>query len=147
MNIRKQAIRDAREMAEAYMAYGEGAGTRRKLISATVETKANTIPAYAEAYAEAYLNTDWAKLAKQAKYNDRNRRINRYVGKNARAIVNGRPENISLGVYAGAATLYFLYGTEKGAQVRRTINARRRETIESGKEFVRDLIASREGRS
>jgi hypothetical protein len=46
----KDASRDAKEFARAKMYYGEGAGTRRKLIKTLVEDRSKRDAAYAEAF-------------------------------------------------------------------------------------------------
>ena len=44
------AKKDAKEFARAKMFYGEGAGTRRKLIKATVESRSKKDPSYKKAF-------------------------------------------------------------------------------------------------
>lgn len=63
---RRKAQKDARETARAKMYYGEGAGTRRKLIKATVEQRSSS-PVYRKAYEEALVKQDMAKHVKKAK--------------------------------------------------------------------------------
>lgn len=46
----KLARQDAEEMARAKMFYGQGAGTRRKLIKTTVDQRKRIDPAYAKAF-------------------------------------------------------------------------------------------------
>lgn len=46
----REASKDAAEFARAKMFYGEGAGTRRKLIKAKVEAKAKKDPSYKKAF-------------------------------------------------------------------------------------------------
>ena len=48
----KQAKKDAKEFARAKMFYGEGAGTRRKLIKNTVQERSKD-PVYKKAFDEA----------------------------------------------------------------------------------------------
>jgi hypothetical protein len=49
----REARKDATEFAKAKMFYGEGAGTRRKLIKAKVEAKAGKDPNYKNPYIRA----------------------------------------------------------------------------------------------
>ena len=63
----RQAKKDAKEYTKAKMYYGEGAGTRRKLINKTVETKAKKDPSYKKAFDAHVENTDYAKRAQQAR--------------------------------------------------------------------------------
>ena len=51
--LHKQAEADAAEYAGAYMAVGEGAGNRRKLIEGTVDYKMEFVPGYREAFQNA----------------------------------------------------------------------------------------------
>ena len=46
----REAKKDAEEFARAKLFYGQGAGTRRKLIKATVEAKSKRDPSYAKAF-------------------------------------------------------------------------------------------------
>ena len=62
----KTAQKDAKETAEAKMYYGEGAGTRRKLIKNTVEERSKD-PAYKKAYDYYLENQDMAKAAEKAR--------------------------------------------------------------------------------
>lgn len=63
----RQAKKDAKEYTKAKMYYGEGAGTRRKLINKTVEAKAKRDPSYKKAFDAHVENTDYAKRAQQAR--------------------------------------------------------------------------------
>lgn len=63
----RQAKKDAKEYTKAKMYYGEGAGTRRKLINKTVEAKAKRDPSYKKAFDFHVENTDYAKRAQQAR--------------------------------------------------------------------------------
>ena len=49
LGVRRAARKDANEFAAAKMYYGKGAGTRRKLIKAKVETR-SADPRYKEAF-------------------------------------------------------------------------------------------------
>lgn len=63
----REAKRDAEEFTRAQMFYGQGAGTRRKLIKATVEAKSAKDPTYKAAFDHHVGNTDLAKRASQAR--------------------------------------------------------------------------------
>lgn len=63
----REARKDAREYTAAKMFYGEGAGTRRKLINNTVSAKAKKDPTYKKAFDYHVENTDMAKRAAQAR--------------------------------------------------------------------------------
>lgn len=62
----KQAKKDAKEYARAKMFYGEGAGTRRKLIKSTVEQRSKE-PTYKKAFDEALAKQDMADHAAKAR--------------------------------------------------------------------------------
>lgn len=63
----KEAQKDAREYTAAKMFYGEGAGTRRKLINNTVSAKVKKDPTYKKAFDYHVENTDMSKRAAQAR--------------------------------------------------------------------------------
>ena len=58
--VRREAKRDANKFAKAKMYYGEGAGTQRKLIKATVESKRKKDSQYGEAF-DYYMDNTVAK--------------------------------------------------------------------------------------
>lgn len=62
----KEASKDAKEYARAKMYYGEGAGTRRKLIKASVNEKSKD-PDYKEAFDKALSEQDMSEHAEKAK--------------------------------------------------------------------------------
>lgn len=63
----RDAKKDAIEFTKAKMYYGEGAGTRRKLIKATVESKTKANPSYKKAFDYHVERTDMSKRADQAR--------------------------------------------------------------------------------
>jgi hypothetical protein len=63
----RAAKKDAKEFARAKMFYGEGAGTRRKLIKATVEAKSKKDPSYKKAFDSHLGNQDMASQASKAR--------------------------------------------------------------------------------
>lgn len=87
-----EARKDATEFARAKMFYGEGAGTRRKLIKASVEAKAKKDPTYKEAFDHHLSNQDLSTHAEKARSERRRKDTKASVGKNVRAVnraVNG----------------------------------------------------------
>lgn len=62
----RQAQKDAKEFARAKMFYGEGAGTRRKLIKATVDARSKD-PGYKSAFDRHYANQDLGSHAQKAR--------------------------------------------------------------------------------
>ena len=59
--------RDAKRYAGAKMFYGEGAGTRGKLLKAELDKKKRTIPGYEKLFDNEIKNVDYAKSANKAK--------------------------------------------------------------------------------
>ncbi len=95
MNINKLATADATNWARAEMFFGEGAGTRRKLLSADIGHKVERISGYNEAFQKAYNKQNFAdhaiKAAKERKRIDRSAAF----GKNVRALARGdRPGHV-----------------------------------------------------
>lgn len=64
--VDKHAKKDAKEFARAKAFYGEGAGTRRKLIKGTVEGKAKRLPGYKKAFDHHLDKQDTSKHASKA---------------------------------------------------------------------------------
>lgn len=111
MSAEKEARRDAREFARSQMYYGEGAGTRRKLISATVESKSQRNDRYARAFRQELANQDMAEHAiKARKERERHDRA-QMVQKNVRGLASGNYQNLSAGVMIIGAAAYFAHQT------------------------------------
>lgn len=64
--VDKHAQKDAKEFARAKAFFGEGAGTRRKLIKATVEGKSKRLPGYQKAFDHHLSKQDTSKHASKA---------------------------------------------------------------------------------
>ena len=64
--VNKDARKDAEESARAKMFYGQGAGTRRKLINNSVEAKKKRVPGYAKAFDEHLARQDMSTHASKA---------------------------------------------------------------------------------
>jgi hypothetical protein len=111
MNVRKEAARDAHELARATMFYGEGAGTRRKLISATVEQKYSQDPTYARAFDQALNNEDMAEHAAKARKERRQLDRNTSLSKNVRGIMTGNKQGVNTGVLVAMAVAYYAHQT------------------------------------
>lgn len=103
----REAGRDAREFTKAKMYYGEGAGTRRKLIKATVTAKAAKDPGYQYAFDHHLAKTDMAKRASQARSQRKRTDAVNTTKKTARGvghILNGNAQ------YASAAAALVVTG-------------------------------------
>lgn len=101
----KMVQKDAERWAAAEMFYGEGAGTRRKLINAEILTKTQD-PAYEIALTEAVNKLDMTKFAeaaiKERKAIDRAAKASR----NFRALKNGNLQNLTTGVFVAYGTYW-----------------------------------------
>ena len=110
-SIRKQAQKDATEYAGAHMAYGEGAGNRRKLIEGTVQYKAEFIPGYREEFEKAHSEQNMAEHAKNAKTTNRRKQANAVVTRNTKAVLTGKYENVNTGLLLVGAIGVVLHKT------------------------------------
>lgn len=94
----KAARKDAEEHVRAKMFYGEGAGTRRKLIKAQVEAKSKKDPSYKAAFEHHVANQDTGKHADKARKERKRKDVAKGAGKTTRGIKNmlvGNPQNAS----------------------------------------------------
>lgn len=111
MNLNKMAMKDAAEWARAEMFFGEGAGTRRKLLGAEIEQKVASIPGYDEAFNNAYSMQNMAehaiKATKERRHIDRTAKL----GKNAKALMRGDRRGMSTGVLVIFAVGYVAHQT------------------------------------
>lgn len=98
MNTQREARRDAREYARAQMFYGEGAGTRRKLISATVDAKSGRDPKYARVFRTELARQDMAEHAAKARRERARTDALESTKRNTRALLTGNYQNAQAGV-------------------------------------------------
>ena len=112
MNLLREARRDAKEYARAQMFYGEGAGTRRKLITATVESKAERNPAYARAFRTALQGQDMAEHATRAARERHVKDVTKAVTKNTKALLTGNYKNVQSMILVLVVLGYFAHQTE-----------------------------------
>ena len=115
----KEASKDAKEYARAKMYYGEGAGTRRKLIKNTVEEKSKD-PGYKEAFDYAMSKQDMEKHVQGAK---RERKVNDVKNGIPRV---GRRVVAAAGTLVSAAAVLHYYELDK-------------PLIKAGKDFYRNI--------
>lgn len=111
MNVQKEAARDAREYARAEMFFGEGAGTRRKLIKATVDAKAHRDPAYGRAFHAALEAQDMAEHAMKARRERKLKNTGKAVQKNVKGLLTGDKRGMQTGVLLIAAVAYVAHET------------------------------------
>lgn len=141
--MQKLAQTDAERWAAAEMFYGEGAGNRRKLLNAELESKFESTPGFFEAFNAAYENLDMNKFAERAikerKAIDRAAK----ASQNMRAIKNGNMRGLSTGVFiiAGAAYVAHATGYDK------KIEAEAKKLWKQAKVEYKIRKARREGRN
>jgi hypothetical protein len=78
---RKEAEKDAEEFTRAKLFFGQGAGTRRKLIKAKVEAKQVKDPLYAKAFNHFVKQTDLGQRASQAKNQRKRKDVTKQIKK------------------------------------------------------------------
>ena len=94
-NVMKDAAKDAAEYAAAQMSYGEGAGTRRKLIASAVAYKTERINGYGQAFDNAYHSQDITKHIKTAKRSRVTKDVGAVTSRNIKAIARGDKNGMS----------------------------------------------------
>jgi hypothetical protein len=130
----KMAKADAEEFTRAKLFYGEGAGTRRKLIKAKVAERSKD-PLYKKAFDHHVEKTNLAKRADQAhkerKRTDRKKSVKK-TGRGVGHVLRGNSQyanTAALATVAGAS-----YARQKGLD---------RKAWEAGKRFVETTIRTR----
>lgn len=145
-SITKMVQKDAARWARAEMFFGEGAGTRRKLLWAEIGDKMAKIPGYEDAFGIAYDRQDMAshaiRAAKERKRLDRSK----FLGKNARALARGDRRNVSpvILVAIGAAVVLHQTGYDKVLieKAKTTWSRKKREVLGSS-EFQKYAASKR----
>lgn len=105
------AKKDATEFARAKMFYGSGAGTRRKLIKASVEAKSAKDPLYATAFQRHLTNQNMSDHAEKARSErsrkDKGQKVRQSTGYVARRLTGemGTTAAFTAAAFAGAAYL------------------------------------------
>lgn len=128
----KAAKADAEEFTRAKLFYGEGAGTRRKLIKAKVEAKSKADKLYKKAFDHHVAKTDLAKRAEQATKERKRTDVKKSVkktGKGVGHILRGNSQyaNTAAAVAVGAGT----YAHQKGLD---------KKAMDAGRDFVSRYI-------
>ena len=98
----RKAKKDAKEFAEAKMYYGQGAGTRRKLIKNKVEQRSKNLPGYSEAFGIHLGNQDMGKAVSKAKRKRARTDVVNSTRKTGRGVIHAMNGN---GRYASAGAL------------------------------------------
>lgn len=110
-NLDKIAAQDAYDYGFAQMCFGEGAGTQRKLVGATINYKMETIPEYQEKFDAAFAQLDQIALAEKALAWRKKLDNAAKAKKNFRAIKSGNLRGLSSGVYITVGVAYALHVT------------------------------------
>lgn len=120
MNVKKMAAQDAARWARAEMFFGEGAGTRRKLLNAEITQKMG-LPGYGEAFHNAYSRQNMAdhaiKAAKERTRLDRGKMVKR----NVRGLVTGNRQSLTTSVAVAAMAWYVAKETGLDEPIKREV--------------------------
>lgn len=130
-SVNRDASKDAKEFARAKAFYGEGAGTRRKLIKGTVEGKSKRDPNYKKAFDHHLGLQDSSKHVDKARSERARKNVKNSTLKTARGIrhvLNGNAQYASLAaaVLVGGA----MYAKKSGID---------QVVIKAGKKAYRDI--------
>lgn len=142
----RDAKKDANEFARAKAFYGEGAGTRRKLIKQTVEGKSKRSADYKKAFDHHLANQDSSKHVDKARAERKRKNVRNSTTKTARGVrhvFNGNSQYASLAaaLIGGGALAAHRTGADKvifnaaKTQVSKLKNTRGR----SAEQLLRDL--------
>lgn len=116
-SVRNEARKDAFEYARAQMYYGTGAGTRRKLIQASVDHKSMITPGYQKAFIDALAGQNMDDHAKKAQKERHRRDVAEKIDRNVRGLATGNKASLTPGliVLAGAYAVARETGYDKKA--------------------------------
>lgn len=128
--IDREASKDAKEFARAKMFYGEGAGTRRKLIKASVEAKSKRDSTYKKAFdhhlEKQDLSTHASKATKERTRTDRKDRTKKQVGFFARKFTGEMGTQAAFAAVAVAGIAFL--SSSKGRAIMSNTTSRLRNT-------------------
>jgi hypothetical protein len=146
----RDARKDAKEFARARAFYGEGAGTRRKLIKQTVEGKSTRDSNYKKAFDHHLANQDMSKHVDKARSERKRKNVANSTKKTARGIShylrgNKQYASAAAAVIAGGALYAHRTGIDKivlktGKKLYRDISGK--NTIRAGmkaSEFLKNM--------
>lgn len=128
----KAAKADAEEFTRAKLFYGEGAGTRRKLIKAKVEAKSKADELYKKAFDHHVAKTDLAKRAEQAAKERKRTDVKKSVkktGKGVGHILRGNSQYANTAAVASVAAAG--YAHQRGLDVK---------VMNAGKDFIEKYL-------
>jgi hypothetical protein len=142
--VDREASKDAREFARAQMFFGQGAGTRRKLIKNSVENKMKRDPNYRKAFEHHLSRQDMSQHVSKAKSERRRKDIVNTNKQRAGAIARrltgefGTQAAFVAIIMGGAAFL----GTQKGRQLMQTSSQKIHNFVlnKRGKKLLNDAL-------
>lgn len=111
MNIKTQAKKDAVEYARAQMYFGDGAGNRRKLISASVAANIERYPQYHVLFNRYLAQQNMAEHARLARRERRRADTLHAINKNVKAAAAGNYGGVNAAVLILAAAGYYAHQT------------------------------------
>ena len=129
----RNAKNDAHEFARAKMFYGKGAGTRRKLIKATVESRSKD-PLYKSEFDKALAKQDMGKHAEKAKAERLRKDTTESVTKTTKGFMNLTMGN-AVRVSSTAAGLYAI--AKMTGMDEKIVNVSK-DVIRKGANFIMD---------
>lgn len=140
--VERSAKKDAKENARAQMFYGEGAGTRRKLIKNTVAEKSKNTPGYKEAFERHSANQNMSKHVSKAKSERRRKDVSKSTTKTVKGVhrqLTGGFGSVSLAsaVIAGA------YVGAKKTGIDKTITKAAKKTVKDVQKTMSDKGANK----
>lgn len=140
-STKHKAKKDAKEFARAKMFWGEGAGTRRKQINATVEQRSKDLPGYKEHFDKNLAKQDMAKHVKKAKKERKVKDTKKTVSKTARGVVHIVAKT-GVPVAASAVIAYKAYDVAKKTGADKLIKEQASKTIRDAKNTKawRDMV-------
>lgn len=120
---RIDAHKDAEEFTKAKLFFGQGAGTRRKLIKATVESKRGKDPHYGHAFDHFVKQTDLGQRANQARRERKRKDTTGYAKKTIKGVGhvlrgNNQYANATASLLVPAAVAYARYHPEQVRKLR-----------------------------
>ena len=131
----RDAKKDAHEFARAKMFYGEGAGTRRKLIKAKVQQRSKD-PLYKSEFDKTLSNQDMGKHAEKAKQE----RIAKDTAKTVKTTTKGFM-NLTMGnAVRVSSTAAGLYAVAKLTGLDKKIADASKDVVRKGFNFVMDRM-------
>lgn len=129
--LQKDAKKDAQEWARAKAYYGEGAGTRRKLLKNKLSEKMKDKD-YQEAFDNFLKSQDMSSIQKSANRERKANDVKNAVGKTARGI-----KNLMLGVGSASMAAVAIYNVAKLTGANKVIGQYARTALNSIGNFAR----------